>query len=200
MLKYWWNKKLQKPCNNVFIIISQGQVANCDLWIIRSPLGMFLISPSGFPQPCPSRSSKSVCQWRRREPASWSAAVDIDPAVSQLLLQEMRGGEGGVIPCSSKWMSRFLQETVAQPVGQRWVPQLIVPAHYGRKDADVRYEWLLRLTRLHYKWCLSRAGGCSVLSAESIKLVNGYFCYWTTALAVFFPIFFPHDSCFECFL
>lgn len=98
MLKYWWNKKLQKPCNNVFIIISQGQVANCDLWIIRSPLGMFLISPSGFPQPCPSRSSKSVCQWRRREPVSWSAVVDIWSSCESAAPAGDEGRGGGCYP------------------------------------------------------------------------------------------------------
>lgn len=35
-------------------MIFQGQVANCDLWLIRSPLGLLLISPSGFHQSCPS--------------------------------------------------------------------------------------------------------------------------------------------------
>lgn len=79
--KYWWNKKLQKPCNDVFVMVFQGQVANCDLWLIRSPLGLLLISPSGFHQSCPSPNSgsQSISGGRSREPCAGSSCRALVP-------------------------------------------------------------------------------------------------------------------------
>lgn len=118
VVKYWWNTKLQEPWKIVFVVIFQSQVANCDLWIIRNPLGMLLTSPSGFHQSCPSpvfivlRASVSEGEGSLYpgQQLQWC-----DTVVNGVVTKDKGSG---VVPHYCKWMSGFLQEDCGSLCGK----------------------------------------------------------------------------------